>query len=186
MINLLPPDEKSQLRAARTNALLIRYNFFLLGAVAFIGLALIVTFVFLTTFRAGYEQTIEQNKAKVSQYAKVAKEADQFRKNLATAKQILGNEVEYTKLILAIAHLLPKGVVLENLSLDAQTFGNATTLTAQAKSYGDAIDLKNAFQKSPLFSDVHFQSIAANTGSTSSDYPITVTLSVTFKKDAAK
>ena len=57
MINLLPPDEKSQLRAARTNALLISYNFFLLGAVAYIGLALIVTFVFLNSFRSVYEQT---------------------------------------------------------------------------------------------------------------------------------
>lgn len=186
MINLLPPDEKRQLRAARTNTLLVRYNVFLLGAVGFMGLAVGITFIFLTTTKAGHERTIEESKTKVGQYAATDAEAKQFRENLTTAKQILNNDVTYTNVILAISRLLPSGTILQNLSLDAQTFGTETSLIAQAKSYESALALKNSFQRSSLFSNVHFQSIAATTGTENSNYPITVTLNVTINKDAIK
>ena len=185
MINLLPPDEKRQLRAARTNLLLVRYNIFLLGAVAFIGLAVAVTFFFLAAAKSDAERSMKDNEEKVGQYAKVDTEAKQFRKNLATAKQILDNQVTYSKVITNIAQLLPSGVILQNLNLDAQTFGTETSLVAQAKDYDAAIALKDSFQKSSLFSDVHFQSISSSE-SAPNGYPITVNLSVTIKKDVAK
>lgn len=186
MINLLPPEEKRQLRAARSNALLLRYNIFLLGSVAFIGLSVGIAFIYLTTTKANAEHTVQVNNSKVSEYASIERQADTFRKNLATAKQILAGEVTYSQIILEIAHLLPSGAVLETLNLDASTFGSDTLLVAQVKDYNTAIALKNSFQKSSLFSDVHFQSIAANTSDTATNYPITVNLSVTFKKEAAK
>lgn len=185
MINLLPREEKRQLQAARTNTLLIRYNFFFLGAIAFMGISVGVTFIFLTNAKANAERTLQGNESNARQYAAIDSESEQFRKNLVTAKQILDNQTTYSKTILAIAHLLPSGVVLQNLNLDAQTFGTPTALVAQAKTYDDALALKESFEKSSLFSDVHFESIA--TGTSSADgYPIAVNLSVTIKKDAAK
>lgn len=184
MINLLPPEEMRQLRAARTNTLLVRYNFFLLGAVAFLGLAVGITYIYLNTTKMTAEQTISQNQAKVGSYASVATEAQQFRSNLAIAKQLLNQEVTYTKVILAIANLLPSGVILDNLSLDSQTFGTETTLVAQAKDYSSALKLKESFQQSPLFSNVHFKSITTSDGP--QKYPVNVNLNVTIKKDAAK
>ena len=85
--------------------------------------------------------------------------------------------------MLAIAALMPSGTVLDKLNLDSQTFGTPTTLTAGATSYENALKLKDAFQASPLFSDVHFESI--NSGG-QPPYPLTVNLKVTIKKDAAK
>lgn len=184
MINLLPPEEKRQLRAARTNTLLIRYNIFFLGAVAFMGLAVGVTYIYLSSTKAGAQQTIADNNAKVGQYAAVSAQAKEFKSNLATAKQILGGDISYTKVILDIARLVPSGVVLENLDLDSQTFGSPMTLVAHAKSYDRAIAFKSSFQNSPLFSDVHFQSITNS--STGGSYPVTVNLSVTVQKGAAK
>lgn len=184
MINLLPHEEKRQLQAARTNTLLIRYNFIFLGVIAFMGIAVGVTFIFLTNTKANAERTLQENESKVGQYAAIDTEAKQFRKNLLTAKQILDNQTTYSKTILAIARLLPSGVVLQNLNLDAQTFGTPTSLVAQAKTYDDALALKESFEKSSLFSDVHFESIAS--GTSTDGYPIAVNLSVTIKKDAAK
>lgn len=183
MINLLPPEEKRELRAARTNSLLLRYNLLLMGAVLFLALAIGIAYVYLTAAKVNAETTITENKAKVADFSEVQTEADAFRSNLTTAKQILDNEVIYTKVILAIAALMPSGTVLDKLSLDSQTFGTQTTLSAQAKSYDDALRLKDSFQNSPLFSNVHFQSI--NSGG-QPPYPLTVNLNVTIKKDAAK
>lgn len=183
MINLLPPEEKRQLRAARTNTLLLRYNIFLIGAVVFLGLAVGVTYVYLSNTKASAETLISENRARVASFADVQTQADVFKANLATAKQILDNEVVYTKVMLAIAALLPSGTILEKLSLDSQTFGTQTTLGARAASYDDALRLKEAFEKSSLLTNVHFQSI---TSGGQAPYPLTVNLNVTIKKDAAK
>lgn len=187
MINLLPTNDKRQLRAARTNSLLIRYNIFMLVIIVFLGLAIGVTYVYLNTVKTNAKTTIDDNAARVSDYATVQKEANQFRTNLATAKQILSHEVTYSNVALEIAALLPTGVVLQNLSLDATTFGTPIILIANAKSYDGAIALKNSFQASPLFSDVHFTTIASTTSSdTAAEYPVTVNLSVTIKKGTVK
>ena len=184
MINLLPPEHKRDIKAARANTLLIRYNVLLLGIFVFMLLAIGVVYVYLANTKAGAETTIKDNQAKVANFAAVEEQAQLFRQNLATAKQILDREVNYTKVILRIANTLPSGVVLSNLTLDAASFGTETTLVAQTKSYEQATALKDALTNSGLFSDVHFQSIVASEGG--GDYPITVNLYVTFKKEAAK
>jgi hypothetical protein len=79
---------------------------------------------------------------------------------------------------------MPVGTILDKLSLDSQAFGTPMVLTAQAKSYDNALQLKETFQSSPLFSDVHFVSITSNEGG--GEYPFSVNLSVIIKKDAAK
>ena len=186
MINLLPHEETRQLRAARTNVLLARYNILLLAAVAFLFAAVGVTYLQLTNLKNTAEASINQNENRSSDFTPVADQAEQFRTNLGTAKQILDREVTYTKVVLAIAKVLPSGVVLENLNLDSQTFGTPTTLIAHAKNYTSALALKDSFQTSILFSDVHFESIASGDASANADYPVTVNLSVTIKKDAAK
>ncbi len=186
-MNLLPHEEKRQLSAARTNTLLLRYNIFLIGVVLFLGVGMGVTFVYLNNTKTTAETQINENKAKVTSYAAVESQAQEFRSNLTTAKQILDREVAYTKVILEISNALPAGIVLENLNLDSQTFGTETVLVAHAKDYSRALALKDTFSKSSLFTNVHFQSITTSDSTgTSSSYPITVNLGVTIKKDAAK
>jgi hypothetical protein len=187
MINLLPHEEMRQLRAARSNVLLARYNFLMIGALVFLLIAVGVTWIQLTVTKSSAETNISLNQDKSSGFIPVQNQADEFRKNLATAKQILDKEVTYTSVVLAIAKVLPQGVVLENLSLDSQTFGTPTVLIAHAKDYTSALALKDSFQASNLFSDVHFDSIATGgDNATNPDYPVTVNLNVTIKKEAIK
>lgn len=184
MINLLPPDAKHQIRAARANNLLIRYNLLLVGSLLFLLGAIGVVYVYLSNVKTSAQATINENQAKVASFTSTKNQADLFRQNLSIAKQILDREVNYTKVMLEIANILPSGTVLTGLTLDASTFGTETTLTAQAGSYEQALALKDAFSKSSLFTNVHFQSITATEGT--SAYPLSVNLTVTFKRDAAK
>ena len=185
MINLLPTEDKRQLQAARSNTLLVRYNLFLIGAVLFMMMAIGFIYFYLNNAKAAAETNISENQSKVASFAPVEKEATEFRSNLATAKQILDREVVYTKVILEISHLMPAGTILDNLTLDSSTFGKPATIVAKAKTYNSALSIKDAFQKSNLFSDVHFESVTINDSDTSG-YPMTVNLSITIKKDAAK
>ena len=183
MINLLPPETKRELRAARSNTLLVRYNLFLVGAMVFMVIAIGIVYVYLSNTKAAAEQVIAENKAKVADYVTVETQAKEFRTNLQTAKQILDQEVNYSKVVLEFASVMPAGTILETLTLDSATFGTPITLNAKAKNYESALALKDSFQKSDLFTDVHFQSIS---GSVDTGYPISVSLNVTIKKEAAK
>lgn len=181
MINLLPEADKRQLRAARSNSLLLRYNILLLCVLGFLGLAIGVTYVYLTTTKNNAQSIITSNGDRVKSYAATEAEAQQFRANLAIAKQILSHDVAYSKAVVSIASLLPKGVVLQNVTLDPTTFGTPSPMIALAKNYDAAIALKSSLQGSPIFSDVHFTSIT-NTADDKSGYPLTVNLMVTIKK----
>lgn len=183
MINLLPPDCKTQLSAARANRLLLRYNLMLLGAVAFLMVCIAIVYVYLMSTKAAAEATIASNIARAGDYKAVEAEANTFKQNLLNAKQILENDVTYTKVVLEIAGVLPAGVVLDTLSLDSQTFGTPTTLAANVRDYSTVLRLKDSLQNSTIFSNVSIQTIS-NSGS--GEYPLNATFSVTIRKDAAK
>lgn len=183
MINLLPPETKKQTAAARSNRLLLRYNVLLLAALGFLLAAIGLVYVYLGNTKSSAEAAIADNMSQAGGYGEVEAQANSFRQNLASARQILDSDVTYTKVILEISGVLPRGVVLDTLNLDSQTFGSPTPLTANATDYATVLKLKDSLQASSLFSDVSIQTIS-NEGS--GEYPLSATFSVTIRKDAAR
>lgn len=182
MINLLPDGNKKELRAARMNVVLLRYNVFTLVTVFIFLLALGGFYAYLTSTKATAEASNTENQAKANSYNDTKKAAEEYRANLATAKQILTNQVNYTSVIFGITELLPKGVVLDNVNLSAKDFGNQTVISAHAASFDSVAQLKQNFQQSKVFSNVFFQTIN-NAGDTGDDkHPISVTVSVKINK----
>ncbi|MBC7764382.1 hypothetical protein H7Y29_01580 [Microbacteriaceae bacterium] len=185
MINLLSPEDRRQLRAARSNNLLLRYTI-LLGVVILVLLAEMTGVYFmLSADKARNEEIIHENEARTVSYSATKSSATQFKSDLTTAKYILGNQVPYTKLITTIANILPSDAVVDTLSLNPTTFGTPTQLTIHTKSYQSAINVKQFLQKSAIFSDVSFQSVAQQTDNPGA-FPFTAIYNVTISKDAAK
>jgi Tfp pilus assembly protein PilN len=185
MINLLSPGDRSQLRAARSNTLLLRYTI-LLGIVVIVLVAEMIGIYFVLNIDKSHnEEIIRDNEAKTVSYSATKTSAAQFKSDLATAKYILGNQVPYTKLITTIANILPADAVIDTLALDPTTFGTPTQLTIHTKSYQSAIDVKQFLQKSDIFSDVSFQSVAQEVESPS-PFPFTAIYNVTISRDATK
>lgn len=195
MINLLPDDIKRDIRAARMNVILLRYNLFaFLAMVVIFGLCLMF-FVFLNVSHSSAAETNSKNKAAVESMRNVMVAADDYRKDLQTAKQIFEKSINYTEVVFAITRLIPKGVILTQLDLNAGTFGQPVVFSAYAKSYDQATKLKDNFQNSDLFSDVHLQNLSDASNSSGSgdgsgdgeagpgsEYPITFTISATMNK----
>lgn len=182
MINLLPDTNKKELRAARMNVILLRYNIFTVITVFLFLLALGGFYFFLTTTKAAAEESNSENQAKANSYSNTKKAADEYRANLATAKQILANKVNYTSVVLGITELLPKGVVLDNINLSAKDFGNQTVIAAHASNYDAVTQLKQNFQQSKVFSNVFFQTINDTGDSPDKNHPISVNISVKINK----
>ena len=191
MINLLPDETKKEVRAARMNVILLRYNLFTLGALALLLVFCLAFYIILHANQSSAESTSSDNSVKAASFSSVRQEADSYRNNLSIAKQILNNSVSYTNVVFEITKLLPSGVILDGISLSASNFGSQTVFTAHAKGYAEAAQLKANFQASPLFQDankkstVYFQSLSDDSKQGANGlYPISISISATLNKDA--
>ena len=185
MINLLPSDYRKQLAAARTNTLLLRYVMLLGAFIAVLLLEIGVVYLFLNAEKARNEATIADSAARTRGFEPIRKEAEQFKSDLATAKHILGKQVPYSELILAIANNLPTNVVIDTLTIDPTTFGSPSTLNVHTGSYEEAIAARSAlsamkFGEEPIFTEVSFQSVSMD--GNDDKHPATAIYQVTFSK----
>jgi Tfp pilus assembly protein PilN len=188
MINLLPDTNKHEIRAARTNILLMRYIVIMFVAIVVLAGLLIGAYIVLNNARNDAQVKVNENEQRVADYKNVKAKADAFRTDLTTAKSILNSDVSYTKLIYRIASITPPNVVLDSLNLDPKTFGSSATMSASAKTFADATKLKDAFIRSDdIFTNVQLQTIKTGDSATIGDeYPVKVVLSVVINKDALR
>ena len=186
MINLLPNEHKSEIRAGRANVILVRYIVIMISAVVVLGGLLVGSYVVLNSTQVNAESRVAENQQQVAQYQDVRVQADAFRSDLAVAKTVLDSEVSFSKLIYKIAAIVPSGVILSDLTLDPKNFGSSVTMSANAKTFDDATKLRDAFEGSQdVFSSVQLKTIRSDDGGTSQEgYPVQVSLSVVINKGA--
>jgi Tfp pilus assembly protein PilN len=193
MINLLPPNTKKQLRAARVNVILLNYCL-LIGLTA-----LLLGGVFAVGFWADSNdqqlaaQAKTQSDSAAQSYGTIRKEAETFAKDLGVAKTILTNNVNFSQLILDIAGVVPSGVILNNLSLGTSSQNAPIDVNGRAVSYDAAVSLKNSLDASPIFENVNIVSINQIDTSTLVDptpetlrYPFVINLKAQFSKKPAE
>jgi len=187
MINLLPPATRQQFIAGRVNALLIRYIWIVLALFALLALLSGLTAFMLENVKQSIQNEISSNNTNAASLQEVQVRADTFRTNLEVAKSILDQQTHYSETILKISSLMTPGTAISSLSLDQTTYGTPVTLQISAKSEQAAVMLKQSFQESTLFSDVHFQSISIGSGTETgnADYPVNAQLIVTINKAGA-
>lgn len=203
MINLLPPSHKSNIRAARTNALLVRYIGILGVALLVLGGLIGAAYAVLDASREPAELALEQSKTRTSQFDSVKAEAEALRTNLTNARAILDQKLSYATLLYGIAAATPTGVIINDLQLDSSTFGTEMTLNAMAVDVASGSNLEKEFAKNDiLFSNVKLVSIESNddnteqpvdgvpptdglnTGSSDPGYPVSVSISFVINKEA--
>lgn len=185
MINLLPPNDRRQLAAARTNTLLRRYIFLLIVFIVIIVLEMTAFHAAISAENDRNNQIIAENAAKTSDYAPIKVSASQFQSDLATAKYILDKQVPYTSIFMKIATTLPADVVLDSLTINPDTFGTASTLNAHTTSFVGATKGKQKLQESGAFSDVSIQS-TTQVENGNGGYNFSVIYNVIFSKDLLK
>lgn len=181
MINLLPPQTKRHIRAARQNIVLRRYCFLVVFS------ALLFSAIFAVGFWVTSDEKSQAERAKaadqqaMAQYADVREQAEQFASDLKTAKEILGGSVSFSDLIIDIAATVPPGVVLNNLALGATTQKGPIDITGRAKSYDAVLAIKTSLESSDIFQDVNIASTTQ--GDSEGDYQFTFNIKAQFSGD---
>lgn len=183
MINLLPPSEKKQIRAARANTLLFRYTILSLVAVVFIVGAMGFVYVQLENEGVHADETKKANESRAAGFAQTQQEATQFRSDLSNAKKIFDSEIRYSKALVNFSALIPNEAYISTIQLDADSFDKPKTWLFSIKGEKAANDLRDNFLKSPYFSNVTLGKVMTNP---SSDYPYTIEVTATMKKSIAQ
>lgn len=185
MINLLPPDKKRQILAGQSNVLLVRYNFATLLLAVLLAVISIAFYLNMLGIQNTAKTSISEGSARNAQYSSTEQAATEFKNNLSVAKTILDKEVRYTNIAIKIAQALPRGIVLQSLELNSQSFGTPMTLTAHGKSQDDALRLKSELSASSVFEDVHILTMST-VDDAPSEHPVAITISVTINPEVLK
>jgi Tfp pilus assembly protein PilN len=141
--------------------------------------------MFLANNKAAAENTITVNQSKSNSYSSVLNQANAITANLATAKNILNQQISYSNIIMGLAQVLPSGVVLDGtLSLSKDTINVPIVIKMRAKTTDDIAKLKANFQESSIFTNYNLQSMTSNPNDLTG-YPVAVTIGITINKSAA-
>jgi len=186
MINLMPDNDKVEIRAARVNIVLARYIFVILIAFAFLVLLLAGSYLVLTQTKNSAQQLIDGNATKAAVFSSTKAQIETLSSSLSETKTILDQEVLYSNILTHIGQQMPEGTILDKITLDAASFtGTPITLKVYAKTNEATVALRQKFQSTPLFSNVNFESVSG-AASGVPGYPVSVSLTLTLNKAGAQ
>lgn len=159
MINIINPEQKHQIRAARINVVLVRYAFMLVSLALLIGLIYGIGFWLVGQEKQAVQEKLLSQSEQSKAYAAVEAKAETFRDNLRIAKSILGKETSYSTFLTTLAGDMPNGTILINLSIGGPAANQkGLVLDARANSYGKVLELKQKLEDSVLFENVNISS----------------------------
>lgn len=184
MINLLSPDARKNLSAGRTNTILLRYLWITFALLALLGALSIFTYFVLNTTKDQAERQKQESSTRIAEYQNIQQRQEEFQNHLSVAKAILDQQTNYSDVLVGIAKLMRPGTALSSITLDYTTYGTPMDLQVNATSEAAALDLKNSFQNSSLFTDVKLKSLTIS-DDPNVGYPVVVQMEVTISKEGA-
>lgn len=151
MINLLPSETKKQIRAARINNIVIKCLSVIVVAMIILGGACSAVYYLISKQDSeNNTQTNISSQSEIdSQYDTALTKATNIDNDLQKTKNILGSQIKFSKIILAIAANLPSGVTLDSVSMQYDNINSGTAI--QIDAHGD-----KTFNASTLSDDPGF------------------------------
>jgi capsular polysaccharide biosynthesis protein len=182
MINLLPSDKKAEIRAARTNLILVRYIIILILAISFIAVAMYVTYSVLAMTKTSNEAVVASNDLSSEVYSSTRQQVSALNDSLRESKVVIDQEVRYSKVFVNLAQLMPAGTLFDKISLNGNSFlGTASNLRVYAKSTTETDSLRQNFERSSMISGVTVTIVTA-TDSGVDGYPVSADVTMTLNK----
>lgn len=176
MINLLPPNLKSDYKFGRLNRQLVHWIIAL--TLGIFGAALITGtgYIYFNSVARSYNNQIASTNQQLTtqNMPEVQKRVKDISNNLSLAVSVLSNQVVFSGLINHLATLMPQNTNLTGLSL-SRTQG-AIDISASAKDYASAaqIQVNLTSKNNQLFSKADIVSITCTAESAA--YPCSITL----------
>lgn len=160
MINLMSQEDTRELRAARDNTLLSRYNTALFTAIGIIIASVVFGYVALNLQESNFRNIVEAQAPEKARYKDDLAAAKAYSDDLKTAKTILTNEVMFSDVLVQIAKVLPDDATLSTLTITSETITEPLELTITTNSYDEAVRAKDRVQQSEYFKGAKLLTVA--------------------------
>lgn len=186
MINLLPPDYKSQITFARLNSVL--KNWAIASFIGVVGILIVLAagHLFMSQSTKSWQKQVSdsQEQLKAQKLEDTQKRVTDISESVKLAGQVLSKQVLFSKLLTQVGAAMPNGTSLQTLSINAPTGG--IDLSAVATNYQTAtqvqINLSDPANKIFEKADIISATCQDNTV-TKTEYPCQVTIRALFAKD---
>ena len=183
MINLLPPNVRSEIGYARRNTKLLRWTIALIicafGAFAIIGFG----YLYLSQSTRTYARQLEegQERLKAQKLDETQARVSEISANLKLVIQVLSREILFSKVLRQVGAVLPAGSVLTNLAITDVEGGIGLSFEATDYQTGTQILLNLQDPQNKLFDKADIENITCTAelqeGQT---YPCRVTIRALF------
>jgi len=181
VINLLPPDQKEQIRFAKLNRLALVYVRTTVVVAIVLGGIFVFSLYYLkqqtTNVAADVSTKQEMIAALNKSFTPKAKDASD---RLAAIKFVQGSQTRFSAVIADIAKVVPQGVSIDTMTLTGDDKA-PVRIVASAQTYAAALAFRNALTTSPRIANADIETISSNNGG---DFQASVV--VAFKPGQAK
>ena len=185
MINLLPPEIKSERKYGRLNKVVFVYCL----AAILVGISSIVIVLFNSQLLSADVSRINDEISKANEQAakleKSQKSVEAVATQLEAIETLLQGEIKFSELIPNIAAMFPNGVILNNLTLKGGSL-EPLQLNVDLKQQELVSVLQQNLINSDLFEAADIISVTSKGEEAQGAYPYQASLSVTFTGTAEK
>jgi Tfp pilus assembly protein PilN len=182
MINLLPPDVKSNYHYARRNRTLLRWvtatSFCLLGGMLLVAGGYLYLRQSINSTQS--QINVSQHQLDSQNLTKVQSQVTSISNNLKLAVQVLSKEILFSQLLQRLGTVTPDNAILTNLNITQAQGG--VEIVAQTTNYDAAtqLQLNLSDPKNQIFSKADIVSITCQSGENVGAYPCTVDIRALF------
>jgi Tfp pilus assembly protein PilN len=180
MINLLPPQAKSESTYAKRNQVMLRYISLLILIALVLAVELGGAAVYIQQQGEKYTKETEAKTSQIATFKSLEDQAKAANSRLKAFKTLSGNQARFSSLLADLASHTPKGVSINSITLTGDA-SQAVKIAATANSYASAAGFRDALATSDRVKDAAIEDIA-NPGE--GVYKVNVT--VAFKPGGSK
>jgi Tfp pilus assembly protein PilN len=189
MINLLPYDYKEQILYARKNRQLVKWSV-ALGIAMFIVIAVsAIGTIFLYKTTKDYEKIVSTNKSSLEEKNLEAeyKDMEKLSANFKTVVDIASQQLIYSRILKAIAPLLPADTELNGLELTQGQSGVEIKINGASQETLTQAFINLSSKNNGIFEKADFNNVSCKEISTSAEqqYPCTASIKGLLAKNSS-
>lgn len=184
-INLLPPEQKEEIRRAKENKKSLRNLYFSL-LILIITLLLSLTALFAINLQSKAIITLLAEKEKeITSFGNLEDKAKKLAERLNTIKQINKKTNLWSSVVEEIQKIIPEGVYLTQVKMDSTTKAR-NLIVGAARGKKEVASLRDAMEKSNKFEYVDIESSKTGINPVTKQEAENFTISFSLSKEALK
>lgn len=186
MINLLPPELKTDYQYARRNSRIMRFIAALGLGIAGLAGIVVVGLIYIEQSSGTYIAQADELREELAaqKQAETQMQVKDITSSIQLAVQVLSQEVLFSQLLKQLATVIPSNAILTGVNISSGLTGGVN-ITARAANYDSATQLQVNLSdpENKIFTKADILSINCSTSSDDPRYPCLVNLRAQFAQE---